>query len=90
MVFIKPGEVLAGSAGYFLKWAGFRLDIGWVSQLMETQLAILCNSTAIELCEDIIRLCQKIVTCLYVMYIAAITRIRLNPAITISCGVSYD
>ena len=29
----------AGSAGYFLKWAGFRLDIGWVSQLMETQLA---------------------------------------------------
>jgi hypothetical protein len=41
MVFIQTGGVLAGSAGYFFKWAGYRLDIGWVSQLMETQLAII-------------------------------------------------
>ena len=54
MVFIKPGGVFAGSAGYFLKWAEFRLDIGWVSQLMETQLANIFNSTIIELCKDII------------------------------------
>jgi hypothetical protein len=34
--FIKTGGVLAGSAGYFLKWAGYKLDIGGVSQLLET------------------------------------------------------
>ena len=56
MVFIKPGGVFAGSAGYFLKWAGFRLDIGWVSQLMETQLAILCNSKIIEIYNDRLRI----------------------------------
>ena len=52
MVFIQTGGVLAGSAGYFLKWAGYRLDIGWVSQLMETQLAIIFNSTIIEIPDD--------------------------------------
>jgi hypothetical protein len=36
MIFIQTGGVLAGSAGYFLKWAGYRLDIGGVSQLLET------------------------------------------------------
>jgi hypothetical protein len=39
MVFIKNGGVLAGSAGYFFKLAGYGRDIGGVSQLMETQLA---------------------------------------------------
>ena len=34
MVFIQTGGVLAGSAGYFLTWAGYRLDIGGVSQLL--------------------------------------------------------
>jgi hypothetical protein len=41
MFFIKTGGVLARYAGYFLNGAGFRRDIGWVSQLMETQLAII-------------------------------------------------
>ena len=36
MVFIKTGGVLAGSAGYFFKLAGYGRDIGGVSQLMET------------------------------------------------------
>jgi hypothetical protein len=39
MFFIKTGGVMAGSAGYFKNGAGFRQDIGGVSQLMETQLA---------------------------------------------------
>jgi hypothetical protein len=26
-------------------------------------IAILCNSTVIELCEDIIRICQRLETC---------------------------
>ena len=54
MVFIKTGEVLVGSAGYFFKLAGYGRDTGWVSQPLETQLANLCNSTDIELCEDMI------------------------------------
>jgi hypothetical protein len=53
MVFIKTGGVLAGSAGYFFNLAGYGRDIGGVSQLMETQLAKICNSTVIELCKDI-------------------------------------
>ncbi len=36
MFFIKTGGVLAGSAGYFLKWAGYRRDTGGVFQLLET------------------------------------------------------
>ena len=39
MVFIKTGGVLAGSAGYFFKLAGYGRDTGWVSQPLETQLA---------------------------------------------------
>jgi len=34
--FIKTGGVLAGSAGYFFKLAGYGRDTGWVSQLLET------------------------------------------------------
>jgi len=36
MVFIQTGGVLVGSAGYFLKWAGYRRDTGGVFQLLET------------------------------------------------------
>ena len=54
MVFIKTGGVLAGSAGYFFKLAGYGRDTGWVSQPLETQLATICNSTVIEMCKDII------------------------------------
>jgi hypothetical protein len=52
MFFIKTGGVMAGSAGYFKNGAGFRQDIGGVSQLMETQLATICNSMIIEIYED--------------------------------------
>jgi hypothetical protein len=41
MVFIKTGGVLAGSAGYFFKLAGYGRDIGGVIQPLETQLAII-------------------------------------------------
>jgi hypothetical protein len=50
MVFIKTGGVLAGSAGYFFKLAGYGRDIGGVSQLMETQLANICNFAIIHIC----------------------------------------
>jgi hypothetical protein len=36
MFFIKTGGVLAEYAGYFFKCAGFRRDIGGVSQVLET------------------------------------------------------
>jgi len=45
MFFTKTGGILflklRGKRGMFFYWAGFRRDIGWVSQLMETQLAII-------------------------------------------------
>jgi hypothetical protein len=34
--------------------------------------ATICNSTVIELCKDIIRICQRFVTCQQCMYIADI------------------
>ena len=36
MVFLKTGGVLAGLAGYFLKWAGYGRDTGGVFQVLET------------------------------------------------------
>ena len=56
MFFIKTGGILffklRGKRGMFFNGAGFRRDIGWVSQLMETQLAMIFNSTVIEIDED--------------------------------------
>jgi hypothetical protein len=53
MVFIETGGVLAGSAGYYFKTGRVWRDTGGVFQLLETQLAITCNSTIIEVCKDI-------------------------------------
>ena len=56
MFFIKTGGILflklRGKRGMFFYWAGFRRDTGWVSQLMETQLAMIINSAVIEIDED--------------------------------------
>jgi len=49
--------------GISLNGAEFRRDIGGVSQLMETQLAKICNSMVIEFCKDILRVSQRIKGC---------------------------
>ena len=45
MFFIKIGGILylklRGKRGMFFNGAGFKRDTGWVSQLLETQLAII-------------------------------------------------
>jgi hypothetical protein len=56
MFFIKTGGILflklRGKRGIFFYLAGFRQDIGGVSHLMETQLAMIINSIIIEIDED--------------------------------------
>ncbi len=53
MFFIEMGAGYSqDQRGIFLKWAGYRRDIGWISQLLETQLAISFNSTFIEIYND--------------------------------------
>ena len=59
--------------GIFKNGAGFRLDIGGVCQLLETQLANLCNSTIIEIYDDIIRISHGFDGCQMLEYIAGIS-----------------
>ncbi len=67
MFFIKTGGVLflrlRGKRGMFFLRAGFTRDIGWVFQLLETYLAKICNSTVIEMYEDMIRISDSFEGC---------------------------
>ena len=49
---LKPAGYWRNRQGIFLNGAGFKRDTGGVSQLMETQLAILNNSMIIEMYND--------------------------------------